>query len=573
MKKILLLVILTCGYIYYCNGQDIVVAQDGSGDYATVQQAFNAVPSNSSARTVIYIKNGTYKEVLTLASDKINVTIIGESVDGVILTYDNYASKINPATGTEYGTSGSSSTYIRGSGFYAWNITFQNSSGPVGQALAVYISGDKAVFRNCKFLGWQDTMYGGYSRQYFTNCYIEGSTDFIFGPSTAFFESCQIYSKGGTALTAASTESYIEYGYVFNNCTVTGASGVSTYLGRTWRPYAATTFMNSSLSSIIRSEGWSDWGDASNQLTARYNEYNNSGAGADLSGRVSWSNVLSSSQAAYYTATNILKTTYTNPVTTDNWSPFDVINNTSPISGGVYNGTINGTYAILASHSGKALDVYNWGTVNGTNICQWTYWGGETQQFNIAPVDGEWHRITPVLATDKGLDVNGVSTSSGANIQIWDYWGGYGQQFRFQSAGTGVWRIIARHSDKCFDVEGASTADGANVQQWNCTSGSAWQMFQLVNLKSADEELIEPLSDEISIYPNPAHEYLNLNIQKIGEDNTRIIIYNNLGQKVSEFNTLHVGVNTLNINDLCPGLYVVRFFCDKEQYTRNFAKR
>ncbi|OQP60015.1 hypothetical protein A3860_35175 [Niastella vici] len=306
----------------------IVVAKDGSGNYTTVQAALNAVANNSSTRTVIKIKNGTYKEVITLASTKKNVSIIGESATGVKLTYDNYASKINPATGAAYGTSGSASTFIKAEGFYAQNIVFENSSGPVGQALAINISGDKCVFNNCRFLGRQDTWYAGYVRVYCKNCYIEGTTDFIFGPATAFFDGCSIYSYGGTALTAASTESYVTYGLVFNNCTVTGASGVSTVMGRTWRPYAATAFLNSSLSSIIAAAGWSDWGSSSNDATARYREYNNRGAGASTSGRVSWSRLLTSSEAANYSNfKTVLKTTYASSPVTDNWDPSIVIAN------------------------------------------------------------------------------------------------------------------------------------------------------------------------------------------------------------------------------------------------------
>jgi pectinesterase len=305
----------------------ITVAKDGSGNYTTVQAAFNAVPNNSSTRTIINIKNGTYKEVLTLASTKKNVSIIGQSATGVKLTYDNYASKINPATGTAYGTSGSSSTFIRAEGFYAKNIVFENSSGPVGQALAIYISGDKAVFYNCRFLGRQDTWYAGNVRVYSKNCYIEGTTDFIFGAATAFFDGCNIYSYGGTAITAASTENYVTYGFVFNNCTVTGASGVSTLFGRTWRPYAATAFVNSSISSIIKAAGWSDWGNAANQATARYREYDNTGAGASRSGRVSWSRLLTSAEAANYTNfRTVLKTTYASSPVTDNWDPSTLIN-------------------------------------------------------------------------------------------------------------------------------------------------------------------------------------------------------------------------------------------------------
>jgi pectinesterase len=304
----------------------ITVAKDGSGNYTTVQAAINAVPNNSSTRTIINIKNGTYKEVITLESNKKNVSLIGQSATGVKLTYNNYATKINPATGAAYGTGGSASTFIKATGFYAQNIVFENSSGPVGQALAISISGDKAVFNNCRFLGRQDTWYAAYCRVYCKNCYIEGTTDFIFGPATAFFDACNLYSYGGTAITAASTENYVTYGFVFNNCTVTGASGVSTLLGRTWRPYAATAFVNSSLSSIIARAGWSDWGNPANQTTARYREYGNTGSGASTAGRVSWSRLLTSAEVANYTNyRTVLKTTYSSSPVTDNWNPSLII--------------------------------------------------------------------------------------------------------------------------------------------------------------------------------------------------------------------------------------------------------
>ncbi|MBW8684678.1 pectinesterase family protein [Chitinophaga rhizophila] len=307
---------------------NIVVAKDGSGNYSSVQQAFNAVPNNSSSRTVIFIKNGVYKEVLTLESGKKNVTVIGESVNGVKLTYDNYASKINPATGAAYGTSGSSSTFIRAEGFYAVNVTFENSSGPVGQALAIYISGDKAVFNNCRFLGRQDTYYGGNCRQYLRNCYLEGTTDFIFGPATAVFESCKLYSYGGSAITAASTESYVPYGFVFLKCNISGASGASTDLGRPWRPYAAVSYQNTAMSAVIKPAGWNNWGNAANEATARYSEYRNNGNGSNINARPSWIKRLTDAEAQQYTVKNILKTKYTNPVTTDNWDPGVVISQT-----------------------------------------------------------------------------------------------------------------------------------------------------------------------------------------------------------------------------------------------------
>ncbi len=146
----------------------------------------------------------------------------------------------------------------------------------------------------------------------------------------------------------------------------------------------------------------------------------------------------------------------------------------------VNNGTINGTYSILAVHSGKALDVYEWGITEGTNIVQWDLWGGEVQQFKITPVDGIWHRITPVIALNQAVDVAGASVTAGANIQIWTYWGGECQQFRFQSAGESEWRIIARNSGMCLDVLNSSIDDGANVIQSTCRADADNQIFELV---------------------------------------------------------------------------------------------
>jgi len=309
-----------------------IVAKDGSGNYTTVQQALDAAPNNSTSRTVIYIKNGTYQEILTVSSVKKNITLIGESVNGVNLTYNNYATKINPMTGAGYGTGGSASTFMNGEGFYAINITFENSAGAVGPALAISIYGDKAIFVNCRFLGRQDTVFGGSYRQYFKNCYLEGSTDFIFGSSTAFFESCKLYSYGGSALTAASTDSYVPFGYVFYRCNITGATGVTTTLGRPWRPYAAVAYLYTAMTSVIQPIGWDNWGNPANEATARYSEYRNNGAGAATASRPSWIKMLSNSEAQTYTMLNVLKTTTANPGVIDNWDPSIVINSTGATS-------------------------------------------------------------------------------------------------------------------------------------------------------------------------------------------------------------------------------------------------
>lgn len=291
----------------------IVVAQDGSGDFKTVQQAINAVKDSNTATTTIYIRNGVYKEKLRLPAAKMNVQFIGESVEKTVLTYDDYAAKKDSA-GKDIGTSGSASFFIFGPGFTAKNITFENASGPVGQAVAVRVTGDKATFVNCRFLGFQDTLYthGDNSRQYYYKCYIEGTVDFIFGAATALFEDCIVYGKRGGFYTAASTPENNKFGYVFIHCKITGdAPANSFYLGRPWRPYAKTVYIKCELNRQVTAEGWNNWSNAANEKTAYYAEYDNHGEGASTSGRVSWSHQLTPEEAKQYTINNVLS----------NWNP------------------------------------------------------------------------------------------------------------------------------------------------------------------------------------------------------------------------------------------------------------
>lgn len=296
MKRLLLTLITALAAVIGLQAKDydFIVAQDGTGDYRTVQEAINAVPDfRKSRETRIYIRNGVYKEKLVLAECKINVTLIGESVEGTVLTYDDYASKPN-AFGENKGTSGSSSFYIYGHDFHAYNITFENSSGPVGQAVAVFVAGTRAVFSHCRFLGYQDTLYtyGKTSKQYYKDCYIAGTVDFIFGASTAFFEGCEIHSLGRGYLTAASTLQGTPYGYVLHNCRLTAEEGVErTMLGRPWRPYAQTVYVDCAMGSHIAAEGWFNWG-VEKEKTAFYAECGSKtldGKTIDVSRRVTWS--------------------------------------------------------------------------------------------------------------------------------------------------------------------------------------------------------------------------------------------------------------------------------------------
>jgi pectinesterase len=268
--------------------------------------AIDAVPVLRKNITTILIKPGVYKEKITLPANKTNVTLMGEDARSTILVYDDYAARTNRFD-EEIGTSGSSSFFLFGDGFTARNITFSNSSGPVGQAVAMRIDGDRAMFVNCRFLGFQDTLYphGRQSRQYYKNCYIEGTTDFIFGWSTAVFEDCEIFSKkGGSYITAASTEESSGYGFVFINCTLTGdAEPGSVYLGRPWRPHARTVWINCAMGPHIKDEGWHNWGKPEAEQTTFYAEYKSYGEGTGS--RVPWSHQLSDAAVAEYTFENI----------------------------------------------------------------------------------------------------------------------------------------------------------------------------------------------------------------------------------------------------------------------------
>lgn len=313
---LLLLIIFSSTLLQAKVQYDFVVAQDGSGDFTCVQDAIDAVPDFRKSVTTILIKKGVYKEKLVLPGSKQRVKLVGENVNTTFLTYDDWAQKKN-RFGEEKGTSGSASFYIYGDHFSAENISFQNTAGSVGQAVAVWVAGDKVAFRNCRFLGFQDTLYtygkGSASRQYYKDCYIEGTVDFIFGSSTALFEDCRIFCKKQGYITAASTPDTSAYGYVFKNCTITGnAADESFYLGRPWRPYAKVVFMHCKLGKMIRPEGWDNWRNESNEKTAYYAEFDNKGKGYQPNRRVPWSHQLSKAEAAKYSADLILS----------GWRPF-----------------------------------------------------------------------------------------------------------------------------------------------------------------------------------------------------------------------------------------------------------
>ena len=296
---------------------DFKVDASGGGDFLTIQEAVNAVPDFRKNETRIYITNGIYKEKLVVPSSKTNLTFIGEDRDKTIITYDDYAQKAN-RFGEEMGTTGSSSCFLFGDDFQAKNLTFQNTAGPVGQAVAVRVEGDRMIFENCNFFGNQDTLYahGRNSRQYYKNCTITGTVDFIFGWSTAVFEKCEIVCKDTGYITAASTEQGSEYGFVFIDCSIKSESGEDThFLGRPWRDHAKTVFINTKIESGIKAEGWHNWNKPQAEKTTFYAEYNTQCSDCDLSKRVPWAHTLNSKEVQKdYATVDILKGE-------DDWNP------------------------------------------------------------------------------------------------------------------------------------------------------------------------------------------------------------------------------------------------------------
>lgn len=273
------------------------VAKDGSGDYLFIQDAIDAIRVYPLAPVTLYIKNGVYNEKIELPANNTDVTFIGESVDSTIIVFNDYSGKGKHTTFTSY------TAKISGNRFRAENITFANSAGPVGQALALYVDADKAVFKNCKFLGNQDTIFtsGENASQLFDSCYIEGTTDFIFGPATAVFKNCIIKGKTNSFITAASTTPGKQYGFVFLDCKVIADTSVTKlYLGRPWRAHAKTVFINCGLPKVLAPEGWNNWGNTENEKTVFYAEYKNTGEGAAIDKRVKWAKQLNKLQLSRY---------------------------------------------------------------------------------------------------------------------------------------------------------------------------------------------------------------------------------------------------------------------------------
>lgn len=317
MRKLLLsLVLALAGTLAvnaankYDNPDTLFVARDGTAEFRNIDDAIEVCRAFMEYHKVIFVKKGTYKEKLIVPSWLTNIEICGEDRDNTIITYDDHANVFIPGTDRKMGTFRTYTVRVNGNDITFRNITIENNAARLGQAVALHTQGDRLTFVNCRILGNQDTVYTGgiNTRLYFKDCHIEGTTDFIFGPSTAWFENCTILSRTDSYITAASTPQNVEYGYVFNRCKIVAAEGVSkVYLGRPWRPYAHTLFMNCQLGKHILPVGWHNWSNTQNETTARYCEYNNHGEGAATKERAAWTRQLTRKEAAKVTLENVFR--------------------------------------------------------------------------------------------------------------------------------------------------------------------------------------------------------------------------------------------------------------------------
>jgi pectin methylesterase-like acyl-CoA thioesterase len=305
---------------------DLTVAQDGTGNYTTVQAAINAAPTGRTTPFTIFIKNGKYLERVTIPANKPFLQLTGESVANTRIAFNQANVPSFPGN--------TSTVIINASDITAVNITFENFWGDSPQALAMYTTGDRIAFKNCRFLGGQDTMQlnsQAGNRNYFKDCYIDGVVDFIFGAARGVFENCIVYARtrrdGGPGgyITAANTQPGPPYGFVFRNCLIPENRGTTTYtLGRPWQNDLGSTptdrsatkvvWLNTTMGSSIKPVGWQVWDAGTVTSVIQYAEYKSrdfSGNLVDISQRVPWSIQLADADTVNYTRAAVL----------GNWNP------------------------------------------------------------------------------------------------------------------------------------------------------------------------------------------------------------------------------------------------------------
>ena len=307
-------------------GRTIEVDGAGRGQYRSPQQAIDSIRLPNTEPTIIHLRAGVYAGPIVLPRTDANFTFVGDGEDKSIITFDlNVHDAMPPGPASAYKGTGFT---VLSDNFRAKDLTFQNTSGDHGQAMALRIDGDRAILDHCKLLGWQDTLLINNGRMYFHDCTIAGRVDFIYGSATAVFDHCDVHSRNGGHITAASTPSDHPFGFVFMDCTLTGdtlpwtTAGTTrpsrvtplADLGRPWRPYAAVTFLRCIMGAHIKPTGWDNWRNRANEKTARYAEYGSTGPGADPKERARWSKQLTTREADAITVGNVLSGR-------DQWNP------------------------------------------------------------------------------------------------------------------------------------------------------------------------------------------------------------------------------------------------------------
>lgn len=304
MKRLVGILLVFCYWTTLAAEPVYLVDCNGGGDFTTVQACFDALPSKPDTWRTVRIRPGVYREKVTLDVYKDKVRIVGE--DDVLIVWNDYSGKV--VDGYEMTTYDSYTMSIQADDVLLRGVTVCNDAGRVGQAVALETRGDRIRIDRCRLVGDQDTFFtkGYVSRVFVTDCHIEGTTDFIFGPSIVVFDRCHIHCKADSFITAASTTERNQYGYVFFDCRVTAADGVTkVYLGRPWKSTARTVWIRCELPAAIRPEGWRDWHDASRKGDTYYAEWHCTGPGADCRGRVGWSRTLTDTEAVAYTIPRI----------------------------------------------------------------------------------------------------------------------------------------------------------------------------------------------------------------------------------------------------------------------------
>ena len=291
----------------------VVVAKDGNGDFPTVQMAvdhaFDRVLTPTAARLIIEIRPGIYHERVRVPEDRPRVTLLGSDAQTTVITYSMGA---KDAGGTFF----SATVDVNAPEFEAENVTFENSFGVGSQAVAISVHSDRAVFRNCRFLGMQDTLYAASGRQYYVNCYIAGHVDFIFGNAAAVFDRTEVHSRGPGYIAAVSrTLPDGPTGYVFDHCRLTADDGVQgVALGRPWRLYARVVYLDCWMGEHIRPEGWNNWNKAESEKTAWFADYGSEGPGAKPDQRAPWARKLTAADARKFRPDVFLRGS-------DGWNP------------------------------------------------------------------------------------------------------------------------------------------------------------------------------------------------------------------------------------------------------------